>query len=282
MNGHRLTELVLIRGRDIWGRDAVLQFCDRGHSNKWKFGVADGAVDIDPDHVRSGRRQLVLHNATTGFGMGIAEHILPLRFAGLVAVSISGSRQPPYFGRTLEVWNAVKNHLCDTGISLPLYSVKNPVQWQYPRRREGHRSFVSIDPPSKAGTLKLDITCTFAGIGSERRVFEFPNPALLEEVLAARTLGWPRSLRWPAGVAFRAGWPHFPRIMWAPARDSDQETRRVCRREIVKHRAQDLLGALALLCKDGMFVGDVLSVCGGHASDLNVVTEAFSELVQIA
>lgn len=206
-------------------------------------------------------------------GLEIYEHIGILQWFGLSGVTIFSDKWPPYSGRSWEFWSAIRP-FCrrDESSGLKWHTVKNIVNIEPLAKfgqKEDKRRYLAIFPASKK-ELELEITVDYPGLGKRISLFFFPNEELLEKICSALTVGWPPYLRHISKTLSVLGfWPHHERIVWP-----DRQDKKKILDDFVLHRAADLLGALSLLCRDGLFAGRVVSYCAGHAIDLKAIKAA--------
>lgn len=268
---------VIVRGKDFLNRSATLHLAPCSDSLAWTLHTNKKRnVIIGPDIASVQQRRMVLSADDTE--MHVPEHILAARFANVLGVSLHSSSWPPYHGRALEVLmsliQASGNHL---QTDFPTYSVPKEVYYEYPERRGPERAFTSIAPCTD-GKLTLKIVCDYKGLGNWTREYVLPDIKLLMRICGAHAQGWPPYLYHLSKLSKRLGWwPHHDHITWI------QEYQLEETRELFSlHRAQDMLGALALLCRDGMFVGRVCSWYSGHLGDVEAVKQADKILDVIA
>lgn len=233
------------------------------------------ALVIDASRVQYRQRRLRLTSGRAS--CEVYEHLGALRFFGLLGLTFRTNRRVPHFGRALDAWTHLKPVcLRDESVSLPWYTVAEPVRWEYPGLRNGERGFTAIYPAT-APTLKLDIDFGYRGIGDAHQQFVLPNDELLEELCAVGAQGFPPELYHISRIASLLGWPHHRNFTWPQEGSKVQVLER-----FGQHRALDLLGALSLLCRDGLFAGHVISNYSGHRADLEVVQRADPHLVRLA
>ncbi len=269
MTAFRLNRPVSIVGPNFFGRPAQLDFIP-GTSPEWLMA---GRHKITPELITGSRRRLTIGGTRTR--LEVAEHVLPPRCMGLQGVVLAGSAWPPYHGRTAEVWNALKPHVIEVPAVDRFYTTSYELAWVYPRKRGGKEAYVTITPETRSPKLTLDITCDYPGLGRRSRTFVLPDQAVFEEIFQARPLGHPAFLEW---LARKRRWSHYDKVMWA----NREMVYNDVLAEIILHRAQDLLGALAFLYQDGMFVGRVRSVCAGHKADAEALKRAWRALTRVS
>jgi hypothetical protein len=260
------------------GKRGKIAFMPADNFGEWTWQIdRKRFLQINPRIVDTSTRRLRLIDSEGGSDkkFEVYEHTGALRFTGLGNVLVSSSKWPPCFGRTIEQWQALKPACRETSRDLSWYTPKRSFSWVYPRKRNGSVGFTEIHPSAEP-KLSLEITCTYPGVGELVQDFTFPNLKLLEEIFAVHTQGWPRKLYWPARVGALLGIPLYRTSNW-PQEHASEDLIRL----YIYHRALDLLGALSLLCLDGMFAGRVVSHCSGHEADLHVVKAAFPFLRQL-
>ncbi len=266
----KLKSEVIIKGSNFFGRKAEITFFPMEKDLRWWWEYYKHAfIPIGPEIVdcRNRRLRLFFENKT----LEIYEHIGLLRWFGLLGVMISGSGWPPYYGRSIEFWHAIKPFcIGDESQEITWYKLETsgPIYWIYPNTRAGHRSFTAIFPTSEKRLL-LEISVDYPGLGEQRMCFSLPDKETLEKICAAHNQGWPPYLYYLSKIGGLFGWPHHRTAVW-PQKHQKEETLE----KFILHRAADLLGALSLLCRDGLFAGRVVSKYSGHQADLEVINMA--------
>lgn len=241
---------------------------------QWWLKTRDGRVEIEPSLMERRGQQITI-KAPDGTKLVIFEHIGVLRWFRLAGVEIEVVKRPPYYGRALEVWQKLLPACCETKLELPWYTVSETLRWEYPRPRGGKTAFVELRPATRPG-LTVDVETSFPGIGSLRRQFSLPDAVCLREICSGYPAGLPNPrLRYTVGrlARFLLRWPHMRCVAW-----QQEMTAEAFMQSVTLHRAQDLLGALSLLCRDGLLAGHVVSCCAGHEADVSVVLQANTRL----
>jgi len=275
-----LKKPIVYEGRNFFGRKAQLKFTP--HSGEipgswfWRGpSVSKKMHEIGPDIIQEKNRRIELVNR---FGtLPVYEHIGVLRFFNLIGnLEIGGIGWPPYDGGAIGLWKAIQPACVTEKINVPLYSVSKTVRYEYKNMRGGRKAFTEIRPSSD-GRLTLDITRSFSGKGTYRHVFQFPDNELLEHICRAKPLGYPTVLYHLSRVVSPVlNWPHHKSILWPQEHEKGDLLR-----EIVHHATLDTLGALSLLCRNGYFVGHIVSECSGHEADVKAVLLANECIVRV-
>jgi len=275
-----LKKPIVYEGRNFFGRKAKLGFTpqSREMSGPWFWrgpSVSKNIHEIEPGIIQGKNRRIELVNRIGT--LSVYEHIGVLRFFNLVGgLEIGGIGWPPYDGGAIGLWKAIKPACVAEKMDVPLYSVSKTVRYEYKNMRGDRKAFTEIRPSSD-GRLTLDITRSFSGRGTYRHVFQFPDNELLEHICHAKPLGCPSILYHFSRVISPAfNWPHHKSILWPQEHGKEDLLR-----EIVHHATLDTLGALSLLCRDGYFVGHVVSECSGHEADVGAVLLANKYVVKI-
>ena len=285
----RLENIVEVSGSSFFGGHSVLSFEPlRWRSTPdWYWDTGEGLVPISPAVLTVKNRRLALQSGS--HSLDIVEHILPMRFAGLSSICIKNrdavssgkkfSGATPYFGRVYELWQILRSKGVRSSIPAKWHTVKTSVFCSYAElgiRREG---FTEIWPSNSTG-LELLVDVDYPGIGKHQETFVFygeKHLEIMEEIMRAKTQGWPPSLELLSRCAGFFGWPHHDRICWPNGRSSETI------RSFALHRAQDILGALGSLCFGGrMFCGMVHSYRSGHLADFHAVKRAAENLRNLA
>lgn len=260
---------ITIQGPNLWGFKSRLMFSPLPPDYGWMWrNNRLFFISINPSIVDNKARRTRLY--FEGKKLQIFEHIGVLRWFGLCGVSVTSSSWPPYYGRSFEFWQAIK-HLCeeDTSKEINWYTLRKPVRWTYPKLRNNQTAFTEIRPNTKK-ELKMEITCSYPGMGVWTNYFSFPNNKELEELCAVYNQGWPPILYYLLKIPSFFGWPHHKTAVWIQKHGKGLTTLE----QFVNHRAADLLGSLSLLCRDGLLSASVTSICSGYKADIKTIIEA--------
>jgi hypothetical protein len=276
---YRLAGPVAYSHPDFWGRKSSIRLEPSvpACSGHWTWSPDGGPpTAIDPNIVVTNMRRMQLH--ARGQQIEVYEHIGVLRFAQIFGVNIVGKGWPPYHGRAFELHKLVEPRLVEiNSADIPLYGVSESVCFRDDKTIAGGsvRPFVEIHPPADSDLgLTLDIFIDYPGLGAYQHSFRLPDKNLLEEICGAHAQGWPLYAHTVAKVVRKLGWPHMDSVTWPQDHAKPEDALRL----FALHRAQDLLGALSLLCQNGLFVGHVVSHCAGHRGDIQAVVKAFKHL----
>lgn len=258
----RLLKPVTVAGVDIFGRSAKILFSPV-NSSGWFWKNGENYFAITSSLATCMPRRICLQNDRQK--LEAYEHVGPLRWTGLDGILVESNNFPPYFGRSLELWEELKPFCFLTkekvSWSTVIASVKvahadNASRWLEMR-------------PSIDGRpcLKITVIVDYPGIGSKERIYQFPGSGqLLKKIIMARTLGWPRWLYYLSHYGPTSLWFHHHRIAWPQQYSSD-----VILGHILNHRAADLLGALSLFSNQGLLAGEIFSHCAGHEADIGLI-----------
>lgn len=266
MQALKLEREVSYSGLNYFGQQATITFKPvNEHGLFWKVNGNCLPVDMTIAHRLS--KMLRLRKDLMS-SLEIFEHIGPLVFSGVDGVVVKSSRRFPPFRPVGSFWQAIKPNCKPNGQRLDRLFVSRKVNWTYPDKRNGLDAFTEIRPG--AGDLVLEIRCNYRGLGDHTEQLVISEPKTLERIYNAKTQGWPASKYWCSWIAQSLGWPNHNWVVW-PQLQSAKETLEL----FILHRAQDLLGALSLLCKNGrIFSGYVISCCSGHEADFHAIQEA--------
>lgn len=269
MHPIRLKSKVTIEGPNLWGFKSKFIFCPLPPDYGWMWrSNRSFLVSINPGIVDTKARRTRLY--FEGKKLQIFEHIGTLRWFRLCGVSITSSSWPPYYGRSLEFWQAIKP-FCeeDTSKEINWYTLRKSVRWTYPKLRNNQTAFTEIRPNTKK-ELKIEIMCSYPGLGVWTNYFSFPNNERLEELCAVYSQGWPPYLYYLLKIPSFFGWPHHKIATWVQEHGKGL----IILEQFINHRAADLLGSLSLLCRDGLLSANVTSVCSGHKADIMAIFQA--------
>src|SRR3989338_8503885 len=266
MRFFKLEKTTRILGRDYFGRKSFIIFTPT-RSPGWYWGMPNGnTMEIQPTMLQHNPRRLALvHDKAK---IEFFEHIGALRFIGLSGVMMESSPWPPYFGRTHELWEALKPNCVESGESIRWVTPQTSATWSYAQTYHDLQSRFTEITPSEEKKLRITITIDYPRLGEYEKTYTIPDIELLEEIFQAHSQGWP-------------SWPHKPSKLFAavPFRPShecitwpQEYPRRKALRLFAEHRLLDLLGALSvLLPPHGMLAGNIRSMCSGHKADYEVV-----------
>lgn len=265
MNPVVLKSQVVLRGKDFFGRNSELKLSPARPGSGWLWKMQSGnVVPLTHCNVRQGMRQIQI-GADSDYGnvLHIFEHIGFLRCGlGLFDVIVESSPWPPYFGgRGRELLSAVKDKMIvDGSREIKWYTLSDVVKWK--NERGANIEVV----PSGTKSLGLNVMVDYAGYGKEYLGFDFPDQEALEKISSVYTQGWPPSLFYLSLIASKFGWPHHNQIVWP----QKYEAKKLLV-QFARHRTFDLLGALCLVCKDGLLSAKVFSSFCGHKGDLAIL-----------
>lgn len=276
MHPIQLKSEVIIEGPNFLGLKGKITFSPLKPEYGWVWqDDRSFFISINPAIVDDKTRRTRLF--FQGKKIEIFEHIGVLRWFGLCGLSIKSSSWPPYYGRALEFWEAIKP-VCeeDTSKEINWYTVKEPVRWTYPKPRNNRIAFTEIRPNAKK-ELKMEVRCSYPGFGGYTLYFCFPDNKELEKLCSVHTQGWPPYFYCFSRIASKCGWPHHKAAIWI----QDHGKELLTLEKFVYHRAADLLGTLSLLCQDGLLSANVISVCSGHKADIETVLKAYGLLYRL-
>ena len=273
MNPIRLNSEVTIRGPDFWGKQSFITFYPTDKEKGWRWKTKNGVVLISPSIVQRKMRRFKIYSGSEK--IEVFEHIGLLRYFGLCNLMIESSPWPPYYGSGFKFWEAIKPFCSiDNSSEIPWYTIKTPVRWAYPKSRNGYRAFTEIQP-NKNKRLEIEVIYSLPG-GVYTQCFSFPDDKLLEKICQYNSQGLSDFSYYMAKVISLFGWPHFEHIAWR--HQLTQENALKC---FTIHRAADLLGALCLLCRDGLLSAKIISRCSGHEADIQAILKADKQIYRL-
>jgi hypothetical protein len=268
MNQIELQSAVSVKGFDLFGRKAEISFRPT-HLSGWQWQMDKGySIEISPEiiNLKSRRTQLFFDEDNK---LEVYEHIGLLRWFGLCNVLIESTSWPPYHGRLLELWQAIKPHCqIDKSKEISWYTVKEKAKWVYPESRNGLVAFTEILPNYRK-ELNINLISSYPGLETTNINLVFPDKELLERLSYNFSQGWPPILYHLLKIPSFFGWPHHDKIVWI-----QREGKESASMKFAYHRMHDLLGLLSLLCRDGLLSANVISVCSGHRADVETVLKA--------
>jgi UDP-3-O-acyl-N-acetylglucosamine deacetylase len=216
-------------------------------------------VALRPEMLEYKLRRLVLRHGRQK--LQIVEHLLALRGSGLDNVCIvPQSGGIPYFGHANGFWRQVVGNVRNEG-HLARYTIR-------PDMLEASHldgSFVHFHR-NVSGKLILKVDIDYRGIGSRKIAWDITRMPF-HGLATARPPGIPRHLKFVQRLANRLKWPHTDAIIWPQDMTSDAWLE-----ETARHRALDILGALAtVMPQGGMLEGVVHSSRAGHRHDTKLI-----------
>lgn len=276
----QLVRPVEVEGPSLFGSHrARVKFSppEQGHDFEWMYTFPLGNTRIDAESVRA----CPIHNlAVVADGRTVAhvlEHLLPLKFFGLLGLSMSSTHCLPYFGNATPFVSEVLKASQLVTLDVPMVTVDQEYSWTYPRKRAGHTAFTTIRP-RQDGKIVMYIMVDYPSLGSLTKTYTLPDDDTLFRITSVPSQGWPRYRYTLSKVLSLCGlWQHHRSIEWPQEYASS-----LCALErFADHRALDLLGALATLVNGHCLSADVFSVCSGHIADIEVCRSAQKRLVNI-
>lgn len=275
---HRLMleRAVTIEGSDFFGRRAILTI-NPAKVAGWMLQYTKCGYAVPVDYkiaVYRKRRVTLSYDETRAH---VYEHLGALRYMGIDGVMIRPiTAWLPYYGRTWEMWQSVKDACLEINRPMHWCAVKEVLRYDHPAPRKG---YTIIEPPENINDLCLEasIMINFPGLGAYARRYS-TDRLTMERAMQVYTQGWPPWLRHLSRMAsfWPLSWPHHQHINW-----SNGQPTSVILPEFGLHRLVDLLGTLSLTRWDRLLAGHVTSVCGGHFTDLEFVKFIQPHLVDI-
>ena len=278
-----LRERVKVSGIDPFGRKTRIIFLPpadatvngyRYTSWLWQRMVNDrvcvSTIESSLAKGRPRRIALMQNNSV----LEVIEHITPLRWFGILGLTIDGSGWPPYFGRTWEFYAALHESLETLQHKVEWCTSSKQIKFSHQDTLGGYTTF----KPSEKPGLHVRIVINYQGLGECELSRTFPEDlSQLKKDMGAYTPGIPHTLYYLSllGNALRV-WKHHNHISWVYALSGKKALQ-----QFAQHRLVDFLGALALTHPTRLPAGTVESICGGHKSDLLLVRKIQEELVHI-
>jgi hypothetical protein len=261
-----LRKTVTITGQDIFGRAAFIKFYPSSNPG-WYWKCGETLVPINKKLLALSRNHYLFLRHLK-YRLYIVEHILVLRWTGLDGIIIESSPWPPYYGRVQEMWDELREYLITTD--------KN-ILWINPEKsltvQKGDRILKFITPDTKkSNQLEINVAVDFPQFGgkaNKKIIISEANSLALIWCFAAKALFNNSStiIQIVFGLLNKMGiWKHYKHVLWPRDYNNDQLLK-----EIVEHRAIDLLGALACFDEKGLPAGEIISYKGGHQLDIQLV-----------
>ncbi len=275
----RLINPVKVQGFPIFGpgKAELVMAPHSGWSTLgWDLVTSRRRVAITPKNVLCTAQNIavVVGDSTLAHSL---EHLLPLKVAGFLEMSIKSTHSLPFSGNTEPFLSLALNSAhSEDSEDVMVKTPEDQFTWYYPKLRSGVRAYTSMSPRND-GKLRIYVKVNYPGLGEYEKSYEFPDNALLERIASVHTQGWPRRRYWISKAARSLGlWKHHDQVVWP-----QDQTREKTLELFADHRCLDLLGALGLLMHGQWFSADVYSVCSGHTADLNVIEKVNSKLISL-
>jgi hypothetical protein len=206
--------------------------------------------------------------------VSVWEHIAPLIATGLDGVIVQSTPDPPYFGRTSELWEALKPH-CEPG------TYKRERSWYTTTKRHiiEHNhvpgGFLQFDPydGNEAPALRISATVRYKNVGAANYKLKVPGDNL-DAVFAASTQGASPPLpQW----LLKPLWRHYDKVVW---RNSIPFPELVAARWAA-HRCLDALGMMMSIQGEARLAGTLYSFGAGHAEDFKIAELIYRDQIRI-
>ena len=259
----RLTGQVLLEGPDYFGRKASIRFTPAPANVTgwyWKLPNETGFVPINLEYTKYTHRKLSLVHGS--MMLHVIEHVTPLRMTGLDGIYVESDSWPPFHGRTLELWEALREHCVPTGEEVSWCTVKHTTSANYPKNPERE----TVVSPSSDLSVEMLVSIYYKNIGGTNLCVKLPNNLEDAEMyFGAKSQGIPKWLYYPSRYIPRWMFPHRPyhdSITWP------QEAGERTITEFATHRVLDILGALMLLDHQRLPSVRVHSKRSGHFADI--------------
>jgi hypothetical protein len=278
----RLIQPVTVTGQPIFGRyeaKATLSPVSRSQTS-WQLispnshcAIPIKAANLDLAWFQN----LAVDCGADGSWAHVLEHLLVLKWFGLVGVNLESTHCLPFTGSPRVFVDQVLPACQGDIVDLPVKTVSREIYWEYPRKRGGEKAYTKIVPRDD-GRLSLNVAINYSGLGEVHRTYEFPNEPLLEKITETCSQGWPPRRYWQSVLGRSFGlWDHHEHVEWPKEFPNSSLTLQ----RFVDHRAVDLLGILASLLNGAWLSADVYSVCSGHQADLQVCQIAGHHLMTL-
>ncbi len=197
-----LTERRKISGTDPFGRKSTLIFwpndkVDTGKERRsailWKTPEGYSPKMIGSSLAVCRPRRIALVHGK--YSLEVIEHILPLRWFGVLGLTIEGSGWPPYFGRAWEFYDTVHLSLEETGQKVPWVTTSSPIAFSHRDVLGGMSAFT----PSTHPGLNIKIVINFPGLGKYELFRSLPEDIFrIKRDMEAYTPGMPHWAYYPS------------------------------------------------------------------------------------
>ncbi len=260
---YELSRPVTIKGKDVFGRAAQVTLEPAGKPG-WFVNAAGRDVPISPSKLTTERHHLVLNYG--GKKMRVVEHLLPLRITGLDGIRIVDHTEwLPYDGGGEIYLNACLPAMEKSGHLVPMQ--RELVGEHTVVEKNGLKRRVKLATDSK-NNLLLRSTVNYPQFGGEDTVvrsYPAKSPNEMHDLFSSKPDGGSKVAEVAAKVASKFGWPHYDKVAWR----KKAEGKAGFLSEVSRHRAFDMLGAMATVPGPGEYLtGTLESECGNHASDI--------------
>lgn len=263
MKALRLQKEVTVTGHDFWGRSAWITFTPAQMPGWfWKTDEKTEPLPITLNLVSHHKNRLVL--SARDKQLHIYEHIGVLRFLGIDGVIIKSTSWPPYHGRALELWAALKTQCKESEEEIPWCTIKQSAGWPYPNTKQRRLTFIR---PSRHPELNIQIVIEYPTLGRRELSVQLPRDReILLQALGAYSQGWPLKRYAVSRLASLLGWPHHTKVTW-PQEHPPERTLEL----FALHRLVDTLGAFSTVSNTQLLAGTIISERSGHKADLRTI-----------
>lgn len=258
-----LSKPVTIKGMNIFGLPSKVTFHPApDHLLPGLYWKGEGGMTLTKlSDCSLSKHRITL--AREGYGrLEAFEHVGFLRWMGFHHLAIESNGWPPFDGGAEHYLQALGSYTRPSSRQdVSFKTVSETVQLRDPNR-DGWG--IRIEPTT-IPRLRLYVSCDYPDLGAFERQFDLGGHSReLLEICETNTIGLPHRL-----------YPWLKRIRSDIVRKSNWLAvlgEEEFKRRILLHRAQDLMGALSLLCSgESLFVGNVYSHCAGHKHDLPAI-----------
>lgn len=267
---------VIIKGSDFFGREAILDI-NPSKVAGWMLQYTKCGYSVPIDHKIAEYRKRRITLSYDEIKVHVYEHLGVLRYMGIDGMVIRpATAWLPYHGRPWEMWQVIKDACLEVNRKVSWCAVNKEIRYNHPAPGKG---YTVIEPLENVNDpfLEASITINFSGLGSYARRYSV-NHLTMERAMQVYTQGWPPWLKYLSRLVsyWPLSWPHHEHINWSNGQPAE-----IILPEFGLHRFVDLLGALSLTRWDRLLAGHVISVYGGHCTDLDFVRFIQPHLVDI-
>lgn len=281
MNKLFLTDEVIVRGPDYWGRESWIKFSHHpGSKPGWWWDTGEALVPIDIRIAETKTRRVILrHGRHT---LNIWEHVGALRFTGLDSVVVACESFPsvgifsgcwtPYDGCSALFWRALQSAVSESEEKVVWRRVCREGHFIYPGAY--HRQTM-IRPPVGDEVLRISATTDYPGLGRQTTEVDYPaNRNVLDLAMETKSQGWPlwayRPGRWLEKREWLPVRPRPSQMTWPQVVGTSK-----ARVMFNHHRVLDIFGGLSLVWHDALPSCRTESIMSGHLGDIMAIRKLF-------
>lgn len=270
MKRKTLHKSVIVYGKDIYGRDAWVEFepmKDGQPGFYWKIPLATDPSKFEyiPIDWRIAFASEKMHHIYLKYNCNILriyEHIDALRNDGYDSIAISGTEWPPYEVTEFYRQKLLKQTVHSVVVEIPYFTFSKPYKSSFVDDDGLPRSFEII--PNNKSSMSVDAFVSFKKYAINGHIQSIITSDILDEVFP---IGPPAIFPVYYWISKLCGF-HYHKVVVRPSKNKEETGKKYA-----GHAVVDILGDINLLSHYMLPSCDIISSCSGHKQRLELIKE---------